>query len=152
MLLGVGSSRDEKVADTKTSVFRRFVAGAISLLSPSLGQWVMVAGTGKSSPTTFYYQMTGLLEPVGLVRRPTQTHREFATEVSHFFAEHPASALISSTVREITELFNEVRFGKQKLPADLLDQVDISIKELKQSLVMDAGVLEDRANFPSGDS
>jgi transglutaminase-like putative cysteine protease len=151
MMLGVGWSRDEKVAGTKTSVLRRFVASAISLLSPSLGKWVMVAGTGNSSPTAFYYQMTGLLEPAGLVRRPTQTHREFAKEVSRYFAKHPASALIGSTVREITELFNDVRFGKQELPADLRAQVDISIKELKQSLVLESAVLEDHPRIASSD-
>ncbi len=52
--------------------------------------------------------------------------------MSRYFAEHPASALIGSTVREITELFNDVRFGKQELAADLRAQVDISIKELEQ--------------------
>lgn len=144
-----GSSRDDKATGKKTNVLRKFVANAISFLSPSLGQWVMVAGTGKSSPTDFYYQMTGLLEPAGLVRQQTQTHREFANEVSGFFAEHPASALIGSTVREITELFNDVRFGKQELPADLQTQVDICLSELKQSLALRAAMSEDHAGGPS---
>ena len=130
--------------DKKIGVLRRIVASAIALLSPSLGQWVMIAGTGKTSQTAFYHRMMRVLKPTGLTRRSTQTHREFANEVDRFFAQHPASELIGSTVREITELFNEVRFGKQELPADLMTQVEISIKELEQCLAVESGVREER--------
>ncbi len=132
------SNRDGEFDDKKNGMLRRFVANAISLLSPSLAQWVMVRRTGKSNPTAFYQRMSQVLQPIGLQRRATQTHREFANEVNRFFAEHPAGELIGSTVREITELFNDVRFGKQELPVDLLAQIDISIKELQQSLELES--------------
>ena len=145
VLLGFRSAGDKKVKVKKTDALRRFVANAISLLSPRIGQWVMVAGTRRSGPTAFYYQMTGLLEPVGLIRRPTQTHREFANEVDRYFAEHPSSTQIGTIVRQVTELFNDVRFGKHELPAELRSQVNDSINELKQDLALNSAVLEDRS-------
>jgi len=83
-----------------------------------------------------------LLAPRGLDRKPTQTHREFAREVSKSFSNHPSSLLISSTVQEITELFNDVRFGKQTLPLELKRQIDISLDELKHGLATETLVME----------
>ena len=81
--------------------------------------------------------MLDLLEPSDLHRRPSQTHREFATEVAGHFQSHPEANMIQSTVREITELFNEVRFGHVDLEDDLSEQVELSLSELQKAIKTD---------------
>ena len=117
----------------KAGPLRRLLAGAISLIAPKLGQWVR-EGAGQKNSIGFYLQMTEILERHKLVRSPSQTHREFAGEVSAAFDSHPESGLISSTVYEVTELFNGVRFGNEELESDLASQVEISLKELDAAL------------------
>ena len=117
----------------KAGGLRRLVAGAISLISPGLGVWVMEGAT-SASPTAFYQRMGELLEGQGLIRRSSQTHREFATEVVSHFDRHPSADLIGSTVCEITELFNEVRFGSVVLEGDLSEQIDESLTELQEAI------------------
>ena len=46
--------------------------------------------------------------------------------------------MIDSTVREVTELFNEVRFGGQTLPEDLTEQIDVSLSELENSVRLES--------------
>jgi hypothetical protein len=41
-------------------------------------------------------------------------------------------------VREVTELFNEVRFGGQTLPEDLTEQIDVSLSELENSVRLES--------------
>lgn len=127
----------------KVGRFRRMVAGAISLISPGLGQWVM-DGSKTNTATGFYQKMVRILAKRDLERQPSQTHREFAAEVSDRFRDHPAANLIQSTVREITELFNEVRFGKNKLEPELSEQIDMSLAELNEALNRTTLVAEDR--------
>lgn len=91
---------------------RRLFADAISLIAPGLGQWVREVGKA-ASPTLFYERMSSLLEPHGLVREPSQTHREFATSVAQHFASHPSVGRIESSVKSVTEWFNQVRFGQR---------------------------------------
>lgn len=117
----------------KIGRLRRLVAGAISLIAPGLGAWMMV-GRNPNSPTAFYQRMIDLLENFELYRKPSQTHREFATEVASHFQSHPAANLIQSTVKEVTELFNEVRFGRVELENDLHDQIELSLNELQQAI------------------
>lgn len=138
-----GSAGKSQVATAKVSRFRRMVAGAISLISPGLGKWVM----DRSSPSTstaFYQRMSRMLAKLDLIRAPSQTHREFAAEVGSRFDDHPSSSLIQSTVREITELFNEVRFGRIELEPDLSDQIEISLAELSEALERKSLVAENR--------
>ena len=78
--------------------------------------------------------MTEILERHKFVRLPSQTHREFAKEVAAAFASHPESGFIGSTVFEITELFNGVRFGNAELESDLVQQIDASLEELDAAL------------------
>ena len=117
----------------KPGRLRRLLAGAISIIAPKLGQWVR-EGTVQGKSVAFYYRMTEMLEQHQFVRSPSQTHREFAGEVSAAFNSHPESGLISSTVVEVTELFNEVRFGNKDLESDLVNQIEISLSELDLAL------------------
>ena len=119
----------------RAGVLRRFVAGAISLISPGLGKWVMEGAT-RGNPTGFYLKMQDILLRHDLERASSQTHREFAKEVSTKFETHPSAELIRSTVQEVTEVFNEVRFGEQKLDSGLSEQIDISLNELSATLKM----------------
>ena len=126
-------STNVKKKAKKSGRLRRFVAGAISLISPGLGNWVL-RGTSDANPTEFYLKLTDILERHELERDPSQTHREFADEVSSRFEDHPSSGLIQSTVAEVTEIFNEVRFGRTELDVDLSEQIDLSLKELESAL------------------
>ena len=117
----------------KAGRLRTLLAGAISLIAPKLGQWVR-EGSVHANSIGFYTRMTEILERQNLVRSPSQTHREFAGEVSAKFGSHPESDLISSTVHEVTELFNGVRFGKEELESELANQVEISLQELDTAL------------------
>ena len=131
-------SRKPKTSGKRSSRIRGVFADVVSWISPSLGQWVRESTAKAEKPTVFYDRLTGILEPCGLLRKPSQTHREFATEVSHSFARHPDASLIDSTVREVTELFNEVRFGGQTLPEDLTEQIDVSLSELENSVRLES--------------
>ncbi|MFK7767672.1 MAG: DUF3488 and DUF4129 domain-containing transglutaminase family protein [Mariniblastus sp.] len=117
----------------KVGRLRRLFASAISLISPGLGQWV-IDSANVDRPTAFYQRMLELLAKRDLARNPSQTHREFAQQVSTHFVEHPSANLIQSTVREITEIFNEVRFGEVDLDRDLTEQIDLSLAELESAL------------------
>ena len=127
------ASRSKEKKKRKVSRLRRLFAGAISLIAPGLGQWVM-EGSAEQNPTRFYARMTKILGKHDLVRSPSQTHREFASEVSSRYLEHPASGMIQSTVYEVTELFNEVRFGSESIDQELGDQIDLSLSELDTAL------------------
>lgn len=127
------NQQSNQQATRKVGRLRRFVAGAVSLLSPSIGAWMM-EGRGLNRTTAFYQEMLDLLESVQLRRQPSQTHREFAAEVGGHFQSHPSANLIQSTVREITEIFNEVRFGRIELEDELGDQVELSLAELKKAI------------------
>ncbi len=112
---------------------RKLIAGAISLIAPKLGKWVREGATQNSS-VQFYHRMAEILERHNLTRSPSQTHREFAGAVASAYDSHPDSGLISSTVHEITELFNEVRFGQEELQSDLASQIELSLNELDAAL------------------
>ena len=117
----------------KPGRIRNLIAGAISLIAPKLGKWVR-DGTTQPSSIEFYYRMAEILQRHHLIRSPSQTHREFAREVSQEFGSHPKSGLISSTVHEVTELFNGVRFGKEELETELSQQIETSLEELDAAL------------------
>ncbi|MFT5303336.1 MAG: hypothetical protein ACI814_004155 [Mariniblastus sp.] len=114
----------------KVGMLRRFVGEAISLIAPNFGAWVMDSGA-KQNPTAFYLRLTEVLAGAELEREPSQTHREFAEEVATHFEGHPKSTLIQSTVREVTELFNDVRFGQEQLEPELCAQIEMCLDELK---------------------
>ena len=116
----------------KIGMLRRLVADAISLIAPGLGAWV--EGRPRNHPTAFYQSMEQVLADADLERESSQTHREFASEVAMHFESHPSAGLIQSTVHEITELFNEVRFGQAELEPELSSQIRMSLDELKLAI------------------
>ena len=127
------SRKNSPKTSSKVSRLRRLFASAISLISPGLGQWV-IDSANADRPTAFYQKMTEMFARRDLKRGHSQTHREFAEQVSTHFKAHPSANLIQSTVREITELFNEVRFGEVELESDLSEQIDLSLAELRTAL------------------
>jgi transglutaminase-like putative cysteine protease len=118
------------------SGLRRWLASAISLISPSLGKWMLAGRNNQSDDIRFYHRLITILKDQGLERAPHQSQRDFSKVVGHQFRHHPQSQLISSVVYEVSEIFNEVRFGKQSLPTDLREQIDECLNELETGLKM----------------
>ena len=121
---------EEEQPDTTVGKIRRFFADAIGLISSDLREWVI----GYNSETAFYKRLTDILEAHDLVRRPDQTHREFARDVSSNFASHPSSKLISNALSDITEAFNRVRFGLQELDSDEQQNLDGQLNDLERAI------------------
>ena len=113
----------------KTSLVRRMVAGAVSLFSAQLAQWVM--GDDNRHTVKFYQSLEKILATHQLQRRPTQSHLEFAGEVASSFSQHPENDFIQSTIYEITNRFNAVRFGDEKLAPSVIQNVDASLAKLR---------------------
>jgi len=127
----VPKSSSSKTA--KAGLIRRWVAGAISLIAPGLSAWVLT-GRHPHPATRFYDRLTEILAQHGFERGEHQTHREFARSVASSVAAHPAGAMIASSVWEITEIFQQIRFGKQTIPADLQQEIENSLNELSSVL------------------
>ena len=89
---------------------------------------------GYDSETAFYKKLTDILEKQDLVREPVQTHLEFANEVSSKFNSHPSADLISTTMRDVTEAFNRVRFGLEDLEDSERESLDRQLIDLEVAL------------------
>jgi hypothetical protein len=76
----------------------------------------------RQSAVLFYEQMLAIARPAGLVKQPDQTPVEFALD----------SGL--SPIREITTLYNRVRFGGAQLDESETSRVSDLLRELKQSV------------------
>jgi transglutaminase-like putative cysteine protease len=118
----------------KPNGFRRWLASTISLFSPNLGKWVLGSRSSSSSDTQFYERLLQILQKQGLVKRPEQSQREFAKAVVGRYANHSQANMIRSVVWEVSEIFNEVRFGRIPAPAELREQIDQCLTELEQGL------------------
>ena len=116
----------------KTGFVRRMVAGAVSLFSPQLAQWVI--GDDNPNAVKFYQSLEKILATLQLQRRPTQSHLEFAGEVVSSFSQHPENDFIQSTIYEITNRFNAIRFGDETLAPSTIQNVDASLTKLRKLL------------------
>jgi len=116
----------------KIQLLRRMVAGAVSLFSTQLAQWVM--GDDDRKAVKFYQSLETILAAHQFQRRPNQSHLEFAGEVASSFSQHPKKDFIESTVYEITGLFNAVRFGNETIDPMLARQIDTSLTQLQTVL------------------
>lgn len=126
------SEQSAKLGEKKVGLFRRMVASAISIISPKLSQWVM--GRSNRRKIDFYDRLVKLLAQYRLVRSPSQTHREFATEVVGKFSDHPKSDLIKDQVFMLTDYFNRVRFGNEDVDAEQEKEIATSLKKLEQAM------------------
>ncbi len=116
----------------KTGLIRRMVAGAVSLFSTQLAQWVM--GDDNPHAVKFYQSLEKILATQAFQRRPNQSHLEFAGEVASSFSQHPENDFIQSTIYEITNRFNAVRFGSETLAPAVAQQVDDRLSKLRSLL------------------
>lgn len=123
---------DENSTGEKVGFLRRVVANAISLISPQLSKWVM--GRGDTVRVDFYERLVGMLEQHQLVRSPNQTHREFAEVVAHRFADHEQADLIGSHIKNLTESFNEIRFGGSRVGEDQAGDIATRLVELEAAI------------------
>ncbi len=121
---------EEDQPDTAVGKIKRFVADAFGLISSDLREWVI----GQDAETAFYRRFTEILEGHDYVRTPEQTHREFAIEVSSNFSSHPSASLISGVLKEVTESFNRVRFGRHLLDEDERSNLKSQLDELDRAL------------------
>jgi protein-glutamine gamma-glutamyltransferase len=123
-----------KTKQKSTSEFRKWLASAFALISPNLGRWVLGGLGTRGRDTGFYDRLIEILSKRGIEREPQQSQRDFAKSVAQQFAAHSQASLISSVVYEVSEIFNEVRFGNRPIPTDLLEQVDQCLNELENGL------------------
>jgi hypothetical protein len=126
--------RASKPKQKSTSEFRKWLASAFALISPNLGRWVLGGLGTRGRDTRFYDRLIEILSKQGIERAPQQSQRDFARSVAQQFAAHSKASLISSVVYEVSEIFNEVRFGNRPVPTDLLEQVDQCLNELENGL------------------
>lgn len=113
---------------------RNFFANAVSFFSPRLGKWILGNEREFRISAPFYDRLIAVLKTKGLERSSIQSQRDFALRVSQEFADHPRAAMISSVVQEISEIYNQVRFGQQTVPTDLLEQIEICLDDLESTL------------------
>lgn len=126
----------------KQSGLRRLLGGALSIISPELGKWLMGESTqGVSS--WFYRRLTRDLAAVGLSRKPGQTHREFARVAAAKFNHVPDCDSIGNTISGLTELFYSVRFGAMELDQERQQQVKLMLDSLESKLSHLQPVLQD---------
>ena len=122
----------DKTKRPATGLLRRMVAGAVSLFSAQLAQWVM--GDEDRKEVKFYQSLEKILAAHQFTRRPNQSHLEFAGEVASSFSQHPKNDFIESTIYEITGLFNAVRFGNEKIEESVAQRIDESLEQLQSVL------------------
>lgn len=118
----------------KIGFFRRLAAKAVSFVSPDLAKWMI--GRREGNAVEFYLAMEKILASHNLHREPTQTHREFATVVSNRFSEHPRFEFIHKTVDNVTQRFNQVRFGNTKFDDETANQIQQELADLQRTLAM----------------
>jgi hypothetical protein len=115
-------------------LFRRLVAKAVSFVSPELAKWVI--GKRHDNPVAFYQSLEHILGSYDLHRDPKQSHREFASEVSEMYLEHPKFEFIHVTVKGLTQKFNQVRFGKTQIDNESALQIQHDLAKLKSVLAI----------------
>ncbi len=122
---------------------RRFFGTAISLFAPNLGKWVM--GEQDIYPgTQFYRRMCKSLKPLGFEREDSQTHREFANEVTSRLFETESNldetravrTSIEAAIRKLTNTFYEVRFGGTRLDKLRTQDIEQTLNELEKNLLI----------------
>jgi hypothetical protein len=82
----------------------------------------------------FYEQFVALVNPLGLVRLPHQTQREFAWQVEQALAGRLTAAGIARFPSELVELFYRVRFGEAPLPLAATADIEHRLGLLEKSL------------------
>lgn len=132
-LVATAPKRSFSGKSTTTSRIRSFVARALSIVSPGLGEWVRTVGTGGRS-TAFYDEMLDLLAQRGVEPAENGTARMFARRVDQQFMNHPRQSSIGLVVHRLTEYFNDVRFGDRKLNETDQHQIEDHLKLLRVSL------------------
>lgn len=82
----------------------------------------------------FYDRFVRLMQARGLERRSTQTQSEFADQVASAFSPELKASGLFDVPGMISRLFYQVRFGNQNLPATDLEQLEVLMKRLEQTL------------------
>jgi hypothetical protein len=102
-------------------------------------EWLASKLTGRPPEpagviVAFYEQFVALVDPLGLVRLPHQTQREFARQVEASLAERLTAAGIGGFPSELVEQFYCVRFGDGPLPITAVGEIEQRLGLFEKSL------------------
>jgi transglutaminase-like putative cysteine protease len=95
--------------------------------------WPGSAGTNVV--VEFYERFLALVSSRGLNPRPDETQREFARTVELALVDVLAQDGLATLPRDVTELYNRVRFGGADFPAADAEQLDRRMRGLAEALV-----------------
>lgn len=115
----------------KVGIFRRLMASAVGLISSDLEQWMLKV---DDRHTPFYDDLVSILRANDLERASNQTQREFAEIALLHFRKHQQRELIQSVLRNSTERFYDVRFGRRELTIEESERLAKDIESLKLAL------------------
>jgi hypothetical protein len=103
--------------------------------------WRRVFGRGGlgSSRTRasveFYRRFEQIAAQFGLLRRAGETPREFARTAGSRMASASGRPELSDRAAQVAEAFYSVRFGRQELPAEAIENIRKALEELKEVVV-----------------
>ena len=82
----------------------------------------------------FYERFLSILAKHGLVKRPSQTALEFATDVQNQLASRLSPAELAQLPSNIATTFYRVRYGNQSLTVTELSSMSASLDQLKAAI------------------
>jgi len=116
-----------------SSLLRKILGTAISLVSPKLGRFV--SGDGPAGKTVeFYQRFARVMKRYGLVREPAQTQLEFANSAAEQFSDKPQTSSIRRSLDQIVSYFYMARFGDTALNSDQNSIVESALVDLERGL------------------
>jgi len=97
-------------------------------------RWNSRRRDGALARVQFYRCFETLLRRRGLVRRPSQTQREFALAAAAKIAEWTGSEQLARPALEVVEAFYGVRFGGATLDGPQADAVEHALAEVREAV------------------
>ena len=133
----LGSRRRTKKKKTKNPL-RRFIGSALSLVAPAIGTRLRF-GQPLGKQVRFYQQYEKILKKhLGIERRASQTHREFAAETNQRLmpmeSDEFGSEQMSSLIEQVTTAFYQIRFGSIPLDNNTVADIENQLHKFDQAL------------------
>ena len=127
--------KGKSAARSPLARLRRALAKTLGVISPGLGRWVQ----GENSKFVWFFdRLNDILAKEGVKRESTVTYEEFAQLASKKLATGDRSAEIGSTIQDLIDRFQEVRFGGT-------DVASFERSPMEASLARLADLLRERA-------
>ncbi len=118
----------------KAGIIRQFLGNTLRVISPRLGNWIRGTAPQKVIEVPFYQSLSQLLARYRFHRIDSNTQLEFANQVSCEFHSSPHHPQINQLLRQLTDLFYQVRFGGRSLSQAETSHADEAIRELETLL------------------